>query len=759
VSERVARAVARALAKRPEARYGSARELAEALGSAGVAAAGDQRASWAALQATVVLGHATTEPPVNTAATRPLPCDNLPRPITRFVGREGQVQDVGRLLGTERLVSLVGPGGIGKTRLALEAARGAMGEYPDGVWLVDLTALADPSLVPQAVAAALEVREEGGRPITDTLATWLRGKRALLLLDNCEHLVDACARLAEHLVAACAGLRVLVTSREVLGVAGEAVWHVPALAVPAAGAGPDEALASEAVRLFVDRAALSKPGFVAEEGNAPTLAAVCRRLEGIPLAIELAAARVRALSLEQILARLDDRFRLLTGGGRTAPSRQRTLRATLDWSFEFLTSEERVLLRRLAVFAGGATLSAAEAVCGGGELEVLDGLGSLVDKSLLRQREQEDGEARFLMLEVVREFALEQLEAHAEARAARLAHAHYFLRLAEGAAPELAGGRQAEWLARLESEHDNLRAALLWLLEHDADASLRLATATRNLWFLHGHFTEGRQWLDAALRRSRTAPAPVRHWALAGAGNMARLQGDLEAARAYFEEDLHLSRTTGDALLIGQASNNLGILALNQGDLQTARANFEEGLARGREVGNNQLITLSMNQLGEIARAEGEWAEARKIYEQAVARFRQAGNPLHVNVSTALTNLGAVACEAGDLGGSGAAYREALTIDRRLGNREGMSYSLDGLGAVAAGRGAWERAARLGGAAEALREEIGAVLEPLEQRTHDGWVGRLREALDPATLDREWACGRAMDLAEAVREALEEAEG
>jgi non-specific serine/threonine protein kinase len=364
---------------------------------------------------------------------------------------------------------------------------------------------------------------------------------------------------------------------------------------------------------------------------------------------------------------------------------------------------------------------------------------------------------RFLMLEVVREFALEQLEARGEAQEARRAHARYVLELAEEAEPELGGPRQAEWLARLEAEHDNLRAALLWLLEHDADACLRLASALRYLWSMQGPITEGRQWLEAALERGRTAPARVRAKASTAAGVLAWLQGDLAAARGYAEEELRISSGTGDARGIGWASLSLGIVALQQGDAPAARAHLEESLVRGREVKEDPLIGNATNALGEVAREEGAWAEARALYEQALALYKQVGD--QVGVSVALMNLGAVEWEAGDLEDAGAAYREALGIAQASGGRDALGCCLEGLGAVAAGRGAWARAARLGGAAEALREALGAALERHEQRLHERWVSELREALAAGELEREWGRGRAMGLEEAVREALEEREG
>jgi non-specific serine/threonine protein kinase len=371
--------------------------------------------------------------------------------------------------------------------------------------------------------------------------------------------------------------------------------------------------------------------------------------------------------------------------------------------------------------------------------------------------EERGEEMRYRMLEMIREFALEQLEDSGQAEAARQAHASYVLRLGEEAEPELVGARQAEWLARLEVEHDNLRAALGWLLEHDADACLHLAAAVSNLWLRHGHYTEGRQWLGAALERSRTAPAPVRVKALGTVGSLAQRQGDLAATREYADEQLRIGREAGDARGIGRASVNLGAVAWLQGDLQTARAYFEESLACGREVRDDPLVGGALNNLGEIAREEGAWAEARAHYEQALALWKQAGHQW--GVSVALMNLGAVAWEAGDLEAAEAAYRDSIGFAQELGDRAGIGPCLEGLGAVAVGRGAWARAARLGGAAEALREVLGSPLEVVDQRQHDRWVRQLREALDPVTLEKEWARGREMTAEEAAREALEEGDG
>jgi non-specific serine/threonine protein kinase len=777
------RVVGRALRKAAEERYASGGELARELkqleqalkhGRLGAGAAGQTELT-ARLEA----------PGAPQAHAPPGRQTNLPPRTSTLIGRERELEEITALVrgGEVRLLTLTGPGGTGKTRLAVEAGRLLLAEFADGAFAVDLTPLADAQFLASHVAQALGLKEASGAPIGEQLARHLAARHLLVVLDNFEHLLEAAPALARLLDAA-PGLMLVVTSQALLHLRLEREYAVEPLAVPppARALTPEQLERTPAVALFVERAREARPSFALTAENAQAVAEICRRLDGLPLALELAAARVKLFAPQALLSKLEHRLKLLVGGARDLPSRQQTMRGAISWSYELLDGAERALLRRLAVFAGGCTLEAAERVAScelrvarpeGSQdsdlathnshvakratLDVLDGLGSLVDKSLLRQREEADGEVRFPMLEIVREFALEQLEACGEAEAARQAHARYFLELAEEAEPELLGLRDAVWLERLEAEHDNVRAALAWLLERDADACLRLAGAVRYFWVRHGHYTEGRQWLEAALERSRTAPAPVRAKALAGAGTLAQREGDLAAARGYYAEFLRVSREAGDTRMIGWASCGLGAVASQQGDLPAARMYAEEGLAHGRAVKDDRLTASALNSLGELAREEGAWAEARELYEQSLAVYRQAGD--QAGVSTALVNLGAVAWEAGDLEGAGAAYRKALGIAQALGLRVGIGDCLEGLGAVAAGQGAWARAARLGGAAEALREAIGAPLEPLEQRLHDGWLGRLREALSASELEREWGRGRAMGVEEPVREALEAGEG
>ena len=652
---------------------------------------------------------------------------NLLSPLTRFIGREDEVAALRRLLAPSaddpeaaRLVTLTGAGGCGKTRLALEVAAGLLDAYADGVWLVELGPLADPSLVPQALAAALGVREEPGRPLAATLADALRPRHALLLLDNCEHLVDACAALAEAVLRAATGVRILATGRQSLGVGGECVWRVAPLPLPESGAplSLPNAARSDAVRLFVDRATLSRPGFELAEDNAGHVVQICRRLDGLPLAIELAAARVAVLPVAQLAARLDDRFRLLirllTGGGRTAPERHQALQAAVDWSYDLLTPTERALFRRLSVFTGGWTLDAAEAACSsqcalggsppppggvGGKLptayselptdQVLDLLASLVDKSLVVV-DDIGGEARYRLLETLREYAARRLAESGEAAAIRRRHAVHYLALAERAAPELKGPDEGTWLRRLEAEHDNLRAALAWAVESGAgdgenEMALRLAGALWPYWDLHGENAEGRRWLDRVLRTSREAPTAARANALLGAGVLAWNQEDDAAARPLLEASLALARGLGDDRAIADALNALGDVARHQGRHAEARTRHQESLARCRALGDRVGAAAALRGLGDVARRLEDTATASACYEEALTLAQAHGDR---RIAAWLLNGVALVAEArGDAARARARYEEALAAFREVGDRRGAAHALGSIGALDLQRG------------------------------------------------------------------------
>ena len=617
--------------------------------------------------------------------------NNLPRQLTSFIGREREIAEVKRLLRTTCLLTLTGTGGAGKTRLALQVARDVLEEYPDGVWLAELAALADPSLVPHTVAMSLRVREVPGRPIEETLLHYLRRKSLLLVLDNCEHLIAASSRLAEAILRSCPRLRVLATSREVLGIAGEVPWRVPSLSLPDPHRvpAPGSLTECEAVRLFVERAAAAQPAFSLSAANAASLATVVRRLDGIPLAIELAAARVTVLSVEQIAARLDDRFRLLTGGSRTGLPRHQTLRAALDWSYQLLTATEQLAVQRLSVFAGGWTLEAAGAVCGNAGIdgfEMLNLMAQLVFKSLVLMDETR-GDVRYRFLETVRQFAFQKLQESGEADAARDRHRKYFLAVAEQAKPQLTGSSQEEWLDRLETENDNLRAALESSASTvNAEDGLRLAGSLARFWSVRGYIREGRERLAWALSLVRgEAPSTARADALWGAGVLARQQGDLSAARALLAESLAIRRTLGDKSGAAAALNSLGLVVREQGDLRAAGQLHEESLTIRRALGDDLGVAQTLNNLGLVARRQGDYARARTLHEESLGIQQRMGARL--GVASALNNLGLVACAQGDFAAARTVLEKSLEIMREVGYKSGVAIVLDSLGQLATAQG------------------------------------------------------------------------
>ncbi|HEU5423302.1 MAG TPA: tetratricopeptide repeat protein, partial [Nitrolancea sp.] len=586
-------------------------------------------------------------PPLKSLDARPT---NLPRQPTAFIGREREVAEVVAQLrqpGTQ-LVTLTGPGGAGKTRLALQAAAELLDDFPDGVWFVPLASLRDPALVLPAIATAVGVRDEAGQPLGERLRDYFAGRRALLVLDNVEHLLAAAPLVAE-LLAAAPGLTVAATSRAPLRLQAEREYPVASLPLPRRTPPPSpEHLAHyDAVRLFVDRARAVKPTFTVDDANAPAVAEICHRLDGLPLAIELAAARVRMLPPEALLRRLDQRLPLLTGGTRDAPARQRTLRDTIAWSHDLLRPDDQILFRGLAVFAGGATFAAIEAVVEDEEIDCWNGLEQLLEHNLVRQADGPEREPRFVMLETIREYGWERLAEAGELERMRRAHAAYFLALAEEAEPELKGPRQGTWLQRLETDHDNLRAALDWsTASQEPELGLRLAAALSRVWSIHGHLTEGREWLERALATRGAAAPATRARALNGAGFLTHMQGDYPQAVALYEEALTLERELGDKGGMATSLNNLGIVALEQGDYPRATALYEEALTLQRALGNKDSAANSLNNLGNVACEQGDYSRATALYEEALALDRALGNQR--GIARSLNNLGSVAKQQGD---------------------------------------------------------------------------------------------------------------
>ncbi|MGH2372304.1 MAG: ATP-binding protein, partial [bacterium] len=614
-----------------------------------------------------------------------------------------------RLLSTNRLATLTGPGGIGKTRLAIHVGAEIAGEFRDGVWLVELAALTDPALVPQAVASVLHVREQPGRPLAAALSDYLQDRDLLLLLDNCEHLSGACAHLTDLLLRACPRLRILTTSQEPLRIAGEFIWRVQPLPLPDLRRLPPlEHLAqTEAVQLFCDRAAAVRAGFTLTEQNARWVAQICHLLDGIPLAIQLAAARANVLSVEQISARLEDALGLLTRGSSTILPRHQTLRGAMDWSYDLLLPPERKLLRRLSVFAGGFTLEAAEAICAGDGIEsghVLELLTQLVERSLV-MADIQGPTARYRPLETLRQYAREKLREAWEDEATRSGHRDWFLNLALHAEPGLRGSDE-RWFDLLEAEHDNLRAALEFsLLAGACEKGLRLAAALRLFWQVRGYWTEGRQWLEMLLAAGSGTPPAVRAKALNAAGQFAQQQGDYERAKALSGESLDLYRTLRDSQGMAAALNVLGNVMLEQGDFRGARPLHEESLTYAREVGDPHLMASSLVNLANIADHEGEFDRAGALGTESLTVFRQTGDKR--GIAAALHLLGIVAGDQGDFVAAQARFEESLAQRQELGDKRGIAASLSALGRIAGEQGDHASARAYYEQGLAIRRELG----------------------------------------------------
>jgi predicted ATPase/class 3 adenylate cyclase len=735
-------------------------------------------------------------PPLRTLDARP---NNLPAQTTPFIGREKEIRAIKEQLSkaSVRLLTLSGVGGAGKTRLALQAAAEMVDDFEHGVFFVPLAALSDPALVLQTIAHAFDVRDAAGRQLKDQLKDHLREKQMLLVLDNFEQVIDA-APLISDLLTAAPRLKVLVTSREVLRLSGETDHQVPSLSLPDLKRLPplERLTQYEALALFIERAVAVKPAFTVTNENAPAVAEICYRLDGLPLAIELAAAHVRVLPPQRMLSELSHRLSFLTGGARDLPARQRTLRGAIDWSHDLLSGAEQKLFRRLPVFVGGSTLEAIEAVCNSeSELNVLETIESLVGKSLLKQTDAA-GEPRFAMLETIREYAGERLVAAGEEECVKERHRDYFLSLAEQAEPKLIGAQQAEWLQHLEREHENLRASLNWSLgETGAGAGLRLCGALQRFWWTRGHHAEGREWcvrvLGKAGAEERTLErAKVLNGAgvlaiyqadypasralheeclairrelgdrrgvaasLSNLGTVARTQGAIASARLLHEESLAIRRELGSRGSIARSLNNLGNVALDQGDYAAARQLFEETLEITRELGDRWSIANSLNNLGEVAYAQADYPAARTLHEECLAIMRELGE--RKSIANSLSNLGDVARQSGDFAAARALYKNSLVIQRELGDTAKIAESLEGLASVVAALGISLRAARIWGAAEGLREGIGSPPRPYERPNYDQHVAAARRRGDNAAFDRAWQDGRALTLDRAIELALRE---
>jgi predicted ATPase/DNA-binding XRE family transcriptional regulator len=713
---------------------------------------------------------AARRPPVRHATTRPSH-RTLPTPPTALIGREQEVSTLAELLRREdvRVVTLTGPGGVGKTRLALEVAWLSREKFADGVAFVPLASLRDPDLITSAFAQTLGVKDVGDRSLLDALKQHLEGNQMLLLLDNFEHLLQAVPVVAD-LSAACPRLTVLATSRASLRLRGEQQFPVSPLPLTQ-GASVER---SPAVRLFDERARAVSPGFDLGVANETTVAEICKRLDGLPLAIELAAARVNLFSPKALLGRLDLRLPLLSGGARDLPERQQTLRDTVAWSYDLLGPDEEALFRCLAVFAGGFTLEAAEAVCGrpaSGDGSVLETLASLVDNSLLVSRcdasvDPEADEPRFAMLETIREYAAQRLGSGGEAEEMHRAHARYYLALAEAVQPEASTHSLTGWLAVLEREHDNLRAALRWAIRtRDVNFGTRLSLMMWRFWPERHHVTEGRRWLEAVLALGEPEEGVIeptlnaRRWAFLHlvTGMLAGGQGDFDRAVELFEESLALYRNMGHRKGASGPLRELGGVAYHQGDFDRAVRLSEQALTISREFGSAFGAGLAVCTLADALRARGEIERARALLEESLAKLRRKTRPQRVANAIALTlsRLGSIQCELGRDTRASGLYRESLKLARHFGFTFDVFLSLEGVARVEALQGRPQQAARLLGASAAQREEIGTPLTPIIRVDYNHAANAARAELGAEAFDAAWTAGHATSLQEIISEAIE----
>jgi len=724
--------------------------------------------------------------------------NNLPFQATSFIGRERELAEVKRLLGGSRLLTLLGMGGLGKTRLSLQAAAEQIHDFPDGVWFLDLAPISDPALIVSETAQVLGVREEPGRPLLQTVCAHLKTRRTLLILDNCEHVIKASAQMASAILKVAPHVRLLASSREPLHSPGEQCYPVLPLPVPARGDGLEALARSTAVRLFVDRAQLHKPSFVLNEREAPVVAELVARLEGIPLALELAAARIRSLSVADINARLKDRYRLLTGGSQVLQERQQNLRALVDWSYELLTPEEQMVLDRLGVFVDGFDLAAAEAVCGGEPLaseDVLDLLGSLVEKSLVMLQERDDG-ARYLMLETIREYAREKLAQRGDdGAAAAVRHCDHYFALAKSARDGLTGPQQADWLWKVEVEHDNIRSAVSLSLTGGVDPfiAVKFAVAMQGFWILRGYSTEGRKVLQAALALPAIQASPIAQaFALYVGAALAESQSDHAEARKMLETCLELRRGLGSEVDIAATLSTLSLARLQGGDADEAAAGENEALQIFRRLGDRVGEAICLLHLGQICLYQGNDAMARSQLEQCLAIAREIrhqeiegecervlgevafemADPAQANLrfkrsltvcreagdkrgeANALRWLARVDLQDGDLASARVRLADALRAFRAFEMREELLGCLEDHAELAQAEGKVEIAVGLAGAAAHSRQRLGLTLSPRAERRRQALIGRLRRTLTEGPFDSAWDEAQHWQVDEAIRHAL-----
>jgi predicted ATPase/DNA-binding SARP family transcriptional activator len=778
-------------AQTPEAAYRALMLAYDALGDPAKVAATYERC----VEALATLGLEPSEE-TRSLASRRSSKTNVPIPLTSFIGRENELNEVASLLTRSRLVTLTGSGGVGKTRLAIQVVADLSERFPDGIWFFDLAPLTEPALVPDTLANMLGLHEAGEVGITDLLINYFYTRTALVIFDNCEHLIEACAHFVHSLLTSGRSLKILATSREPLRISGEITYRVPSLEVPKVSleSGVQTVEEAESVRLFRERAAAASPGLLVSQENAFTIAQICQRLDGIPLAIELAAARTNVLTVEQILTRLEDRFNLLTSGTRTALPRQQTLWATIEWSYSLLTEKERILFRRLAVFTGGWILEAAEKICSRDGIQpeqILDLLSQLIHKSLVAI-ELRDGESRYRRLEIIRAFAREKLIEATEAGRLQDRHLEYFLKLAEQADREIHGPNQVMCMDRLENEHDNLRAALAWCVsKRNTEAAVRLLSALSWAWFVRDRASETSSWFNQIRRLPQIETYPeLLAKLLTLMGEQCTFMGDFHSAKSLLEESqtIWLTLSNSGKQGLAKAIDGLGSLAALQNDSRTAQAFFEQSFKSYEEHRNEWGMALVTCHLAGIAISQGDLVEAEKRYKRSLAEFQSLGD--HFMIGTVLNGLGGLALYSGDYERAGKYYEELLKISRELHGRFIQADAFIGLAWVSLHKGddrraklfleesleLWEasgdrpgiigcligfaglltlihkteQAALLLGAVESLTEELGYML-PTHQDNFYPYVGKVCAELDEAVLAHAWAEGRSMTLEQCIQ--------
>jgi predicted ATPase/class 3 adenylate cyclase len=739
-------------------------------------------------------------PPLKTLNSFP---QNLPVQLTSFVGRERELAESKQLLSNTRLLTLIGPGGTGKTRLSLRVAEELLQSFRDGIWLAEFAPLTDPAFIPQTIAAIFGLRELPNMPLQGVITDYLRAKELLLILDNCEHLVDACAQLSEYLLRNCPRVKIIASSREALGISGETVYRVPSLSLPdPAQATLETLIEAESVRLFVERGTAANSKFRLTEQNASSIVQICHRLDGIPLALELAAARLAIFSPEEIATRLGDRFKLLTGGSRTALPRQQTLRALIDWSYDLLSMEEQALFRQLSVFAGGWTYESAEAVCF--DWDVLNLLTQLVNKSLVIVNEQEPS-THYRLLETIRQYARDKLLEAGESVQVRDRHLGFFLKFAEEAESYMNGPQELEWRELLEAEYDNLRTAVEWALENHIPKALRLGGALHIFWERHGHEVEGRRLITEALARVRALPSVEGEatreqvsiqvkglnalgllcfgqgdnfssltafeesailsrqigekralvQALSYTGMASAFLGTREAAYTAANEAVTLAREVGDKVLLGSALVNLAaVMAVAFQDLDTMRANGDEGIRLLRESGSHWSLAMAVFGFGLFMATQGNYAEARAQFEASIPLFTELRD--RHRLAMIYSELAHLERRQGHFAEAKSLYHETIQEWQKVGHRAAIAHELECFAFIAKAQEEDQRAARLLGAAEILRENIQIPMSPYEWVEYEREVNDLRANMDPSDFDKAWAAGRAMIMEQAITFALEE---